>query len=459
MIRARGLVTTIALACLLAPLAISTETVAAGTTSTGSDDGSQSGHRDDPGHRTPPAQKAALQPCRNGHARCGTVRRLLDPTRPNGARIGIGFELYPRRDRSRPSLGTIVAVEGGPDTRPPAAGRYYRDLFEPLLERRQLLLVDQRGTGTSGADPVPAAPVLPGQPQPGDRHVRPAARRRPPTSTGPRSPPTTWPPCSTSSASTGRPVRRLVRHLLLPDVRSAPPRPGPTADARRRVLRRRHRPVVLRHQPRHAARVHRRLPAQPGVRHDPAARCSGIAGLAGAAAQTPDRRPGTERRRRRPPRPRRRGTPDRPRSPTPRPTRRSTASSTPRPGPRCARDPYIDRCCGSPASDVRRRRRARAAYSEGLYVAVACNDYPQPFDVTARRRRPQQFHRAHRAASHTTQPGLFGPFTVRSGCARRTATTTTACVAGAQPLGAPGPAATRPTPTCRRWCSTATSTR
>ena len=95
MIRARGLVTTIALACLLAPLAISTETVAAGTTSTGSDDGSQTGHRDDPGHRTPPAQKAPLQPCRSGHARCGTVRRLLDPTRPNGARIGIGFELYP----------------------------------------------------------------------------------------------------------------------------------------------------------------------------------------------------------------------------------------------------------------------------------------------------------------------------------------------------------------------------
>jgi hypothetical protein len=39
---------------------------------------------------------------------------LLDPTRPNGARMGIGFELHPRQDRSRPSLGTIVAVEGGP---------------------------------------------------------------------------------------------------------------------------------------------------------------------------------------------------------------------------------------------------------------------------------------------------------------------------------------------------------
>ena len=36
-----------------------------------------------------------------------------------------------------------------------------------------------------------------------------------------------------------------------------------------------------------------------------------------------------------------------------------------------------------------------AAYSEGLYVAVACNDYPQPYDMTApRRTRQAQYQRS-----------------------------------------------------------------
>ena len=203
MIRARGLVTTIALACLLAPLAISTETVAAGTTSTGSDDGSQTGHRDDPGHRTPPAQKAPLQPCRSGHARCGTVRRLLDPTRPNGARIGIGFELYPRQDRSRPSLGTIVAVEGGPGYSTTDSRSYYLDLFEPLLDSAGSCC-SSTTAGTGHVRPI-RCPQL--QSYQGNRNLAIARCGRQLGATsdlyGSRvRRATTWPPCSTSSAST-----------------------------------------------------------------------------------------------------------------------------------------------------------------------------------------------------------------------------------------------------------------
>jgi hypothetical protein len=52
-------------------------------------------------------------------------------------------------------------------------------------------------------------------------------------------------------------------------------------------------------------------------------------------------------------------------------------------------------------------------YSEGLDAAVACHDYPQLYDMTARSRiRLRQYHRAltRRTASH---PDTYGPFTVR----------------------------------------------
>ena len=66
-------------------------------------------------------------------------------------KIKIGFELHPRRDRSRPLLGTIVAVEGGPGYSSTDSRSWFIDLFKPLLNRYQLLIVDNRGTGRSGA--------------------------------------------------------------------------------------------------------------------------------------------------------------------------------------------------------------------------------------------------------------------------------------------------------------------
>ena len=85
-----------------------------------------------------------------GRARCGHLLRPLDPAKPNAGRIRIGYQFYPRLDRTRPSRGTIVAVEGGPGYSTTDSRAYYRDLFAPLLGRRNLLLVDNRGTGTSG---------------------------------------------------------------------------------------------------------------------------------------------------------------------------------------------------------------------------------------------------------------------------------------------------------------------
>jgi pimeloyl-ACP methyl ester carboxylesterase len=78
---------------------------------------------------------------------CGSLRRALDPGLRGGPRIPIAFEWLPAR--SAHPRGTIVAVEGGPGY--PSTGSYleYHGTFGPLQRDRNLLLVDNRGTGGS----------------------------------------------------------------------------------------------------------------------------------------------------------------------------------------------------------------------------------------------------------------------------------------------------------------------
>jgi pimeloyl-ACP methyl ester carboxylesterase len=87
----------------------------------------------------------------NPSALCGTLWRPLDPAGQVGGTIQIAFEFYPARDGSQPALGTIVAVEGGPGYATTASAGGYLGLFAPLLDRRNMLLVDNRGTGGSQA--------------------------------------------------------------------------------------------------------------------------------------------------------------------------------------------------------------------------------------------------------------------------------------------------------------------
>jgi pimeloyl-ACP methyl ester carboxylesterase len=89
-------------------------------------------------------------------ARCGTVAVPLDPADPAAGELAIGYELYRRHDRSAPAAGTIVAVEGGPGYATTASRDGYLELFDPLLDRYDFLLVDNRGTGRSGAIDCPA---------------------------------------------------------------------------------------------------------------------------------------------------------------------------------------------------------------------------------------------------------------------------------------------------------------
>ncbi|MBE2317898.1 alpha/beta hydrolase [Solirubrobacter sp. CPCC 204708] len=93
-----------------------------------------------------PAQGAVkLRPC--GGAQCGELRRPLDPERPRGRTIDIAFRLY--RASGRASEPPIVAVEGGPGYPSTGTRVEFRAIFGPLLRTRDLLLVDNRGTGAS----------------------------------------------------------------------------------------------------------------------------------------------------------------------------------------------------------------------------------------------------------------------------------------------------------------------
>jgi pimeloyl-ACP methyl ester carboxylesterase len=89
-------------------------------------------------------------------ARCGSVAVPLDRTGSTAGMLRIEFELYRRRHRDRPSLGTMVDVEGGPGYSTTDSRDYYLALHRPLMASRDLLLVDARGTGLSGALDCPA---------------------------------------------------------------------------------------------------------------------------------------------------------------------------------------------------------------------------------------------------------------------------------------------------------------
>jgi pimeloyl-ACP methyl ester carboxylesterase len=96
-----------------------------------------------------PGVPAGLKKCKDVEAWCGSILVPLDRSGQIKGTTKIGFEYYPRTDTGRPSLGTIVAAEGGPGYSSTDSREYYLDLFTPLLDRRAMLLVDQRGTGLS----------------------------------------------------------------------------------------------------------------------------------------------------------------------------------------------------------------------------------------------------------------------------------------------------------------------
>ena len=108
-----------------------------------------------------------LAPCPDGSDfYCGTLRRVLDPAGVVAGTVDIAYRWLPRSQPSEPARGTLVGIEGGPGYGSTSVSKEFRALFGPLLEARDLLTVDARGTGGSGAidcEPLQSATVVTAQ--------------------------------------------------------------------------------------------------------------------------------------------------------------------------------------------------------------------------------------------------------------------------------------------------------
>jgi len=98
------------------------------------------------------AQPVALSACWlkgvEHEARCGQVRRPLDPARPHGKTIELHFAVLPALARNK-LPDPVVFLAGGPGQSAIALAGPLSQLLSRFGNRRDIVLVDQRGTGRS----------------------------------------------------------------------------------------------------------------------------------------------------------------------------------------------------------------------------------------------------------------------------------------------------------------------
>jgi pimeloyl-ACP methyl ester carboxylesterase len=127
-------------------------------------------------HAAEPQHGIALTSCRfadlKRDARCGTYSVPENPDKPGARRLSISVVVIPAANA--PALADpIVVLQGGPGEDAIGSAAFYAARFAPLLDNRDLLLVDQRGTGKSGA--LPCTLYSPGDPAASLRDVFPVA--------------------------------------------------------------------------------------------------------------------------------------------------------------------------------------------------------------------------------------------------------------------------------------------
>lgn len=102
------------------------------------------------------ATAADLSACRlpgvEHDALCGTVSRPLDPSKADGARIDVHYAVLPALAR-RKKADPVFFFAGGPGQSAIDLAGTVGQLLARLLNRRDIVLVDQRGTGRSA--PLP----------------------------------------------------------------------------------------------------------------------------------------------------------------------------------------------------------------------------------------------------------------------------------------------------------------
>ena len=109
--------------------------------------------------------RPGLKPCRlqgvEHDAWCGVARRPLDPARPAGAQIDVHYAVLPALARNR-KPDPVLFFAGGPGQSAMELGGTVTRLLARLAYRRDIVLIDQRGTGRSASLACP--PVEPTTP-------------------------------------------------------------------------------------------------------------------------------------------------------------------------------------------------------------------------------------------------------------------------------------------------------
>jgi pimeloyl-ACP methyl ester carboxylesterase len=93
-----------------------------------------------------------LKPCVVGDeypAECGTLSVFEDRAAQSGRKIDLQLAVIKARTSGQPAPDPIFVLAGGPGTSAIEWGNYYMQLLGPANELRDVVLVDQRGTGGS----------------------------------------------------------------------------------------------------------------------------------------------------------------------------------------------------------------------------------------------------------------------------------------------------------------------
>jgi pimeloyl-ACP methyl ester carboxylesterase len=90
-------------------------------------------------------------------ARCGRVAVPADPSSPHGASVDLQVAVLP--STAKPAAGALFYLEGGPGGAATEAALEVNDLFARVQRTRDVVLVDQRGTGGSAPLACPAGRV------------------------------------------------------------------------------------------------------------------------------------------------------------------------------------------------------------------------------------------------------------------------------------------------------------
>ena len=89
-------------------------------------------------------------------AGAASIRVPLDRDHPGLGKLTVRYAVVRHTDRSQPPLEPIVAFEGGPGYGSIGSASTYLFMLGKLHRRHDMIVMDQRGTGSSGAIDCPA---------------------------------------------------------------------------------------------------------------------------------------------------------------------------------------------------------------------------------------------------------------------------------------------------------------